>query len=452
MIIDERSHMTRHTILRTSIIAFGLAMSAIRPASAQKQIPIRTLGQVEATSIERVGFVSGVHELSDGTVIVNDAGKRRLIAFDRTLGVARILADTGAGSKLQYGGRSTGIIPYAGDSTLLVDAVGRAFLVIDGKGNVGRVMSAPRPNDVTSMTNAGLGAPGFDRQGRLIYRTMLMPAFKAPVVGKPYTPPSMPDSAPLLRADFDKRTADTIAWLRTAVMKVNSTPLSTGGVVLTPIFSPISVVDDWTVLPDGSVAILRGADYHLDWVDPAGARSSSPKMPFDWKRLSDEDKAAIIDSTRKLLERQQQRPGSGNASITAGPGGHAGAGIPTGHSMTIMPIGGDDGGPQPKMTTPPVSQIAQLVEPSELPDYYPSVLQAGEMRADLDGRVWILPSTSSQAGRGLLYDVVDRRGELVERIRLPEGRALEGFGANGVVYLTSHGPDGTRLERARINR
>ena len=440
--------MNSLTVCLSVLVALGLTQRA----SGHSTIPVRTLGAAEAASAERLGFVNGVRELSDGTVIVNDAGKRRLIAFDRTLSVARVIADTSAANKVQYGPRPTGIIPYAGDSTLLVDAVGRAFLVIDGKGEVARVMSAPRPNDVASMSNVGLGAAGLDRQGRLVYRTMLMPAFKAPVVGKPYSPPSMPDSAPLLRADFDKRTADTIAWLRTPVIKTNSAPLPNGGVVITPLFAPISTIDDWTILPDGSVAILRGADYHIDWIDTAGGRSSAPKMPFDWKHLSDDDKTAIIDSTRKLLEALQQRSGSGTASLAAGPGGHGGAGIPVGHSMTIMPIGGDDGAPQPKVTTPPTPQIAQLVEPGELPDYYPSVLQSGEMRADFDGHVWILPSTSTQAGRGLLYDVVNRRGEIVERVRLPEGRALEGFGANGVVYLTSHGPTGTFLERARINR
>jgi hypothetical protein len=431
----------------------AVALVATQLVGAQTAIPIRALGAAEATSTEKLGFVSGVRELSDGAVIVNDAGNRRLIAFDKSLAVGHVIADTASSSKIQYGPRATGIIPYSGDSTLLVDAAGRAFLVIDGKGSVSRVMSAPRPNDVASMTSAGLGTPGFDRDGRLIYRTMLMPAFKAPVVGKPYAPPSMPDSAPLIRADFDKRTADTIAWLRTPVMKINSAPLANGGVVLTPIFSPISTIDDWTLLPDGSVAILRGADYHIDWVDAGGQRSSSPKMPFDWKRLSDEDKVALIDSTRKVLEqRALSTTTTGvNSTAMAGPGGHGSAGIPTGHSMTIMPIGGDDGAPQPKVA-PPVPQAAQLVDPSDLPDYYPSLLQAGEVRADFDGNVWILPSTSSQAGKGLLYDVVNRRGEIVERVRLPEGRALEGFGANGAIYLTSHGPAGTHLERFRVIR
>ena len=46
-------------------------------------------------------------------------------------------------------------------------------------------------------------------------------------------------------------------------------------------------------LPDGSVAILRGSDYNIEWINADGTRVSTPKMPFDWKRLSDDDKAAI---------------------------------------------------------------------------------------------------------------------------------------------------------------
>jgi hypothetical protein len=66
--------------------------------------------------------------------------------------------------------------------------------------------------------------------------------------------------------------------------------------------------------------------------------------------------------------------------------------------------------------------------------------------------VWILPSTSAAAGHGLVYDVVNHRGELVERVRLQQGRILEGFGANGAVYLTSYAPGGAHLERARLHR
>jgi hypothetical protein len=396
-----------------------------------------------------------VRELSDGRVVVNDAGRRRLLLFDKELASVSVIADTAPGRKAQYGARPSAIVQYVGDSTLFVDVAGRGFLVLDGAGNVARVMSAPRPNDVATMPNASMGAPTFDKSGRLIYRGFLFPSFKAPVAGKAYTPPTMPDSAPLLRADFDTRVADTIAWLRVPTIKVNTIFLPNGGVTLTPVFSPISTIDDWTALPDGSVAILRGNDYHIDWISADGTRSSTPKMPFDWKRLSDEDKAAVIDSTKKALERQARSPTTPVPGAAAGgtaAGGHGSApAIPAGHSMTIMPVGSDDGSPPPQSANkgPSLPSVAEIVSPNDLPDYYPPILQSGEMKADCEGNVWILPSTTTQVGRGLLYDVVNRKGELVERVRLPDGRALEGFGPHGVVYLTSHGPTGTRLERAR---
>ena len=237
-------------------------------------------------------------------------------------------------------------------------------------------------------------------------------------------------------------------------IKVNTIFLPNGGVTLTPVFSPISTIDDWTALPDGSVAILRGSDYHIDWISADGARSSSPKMPFDWKRLSDEDKAAVIDSTKKALEKQAQAPAAPNAGTGSG-GPAPAATVARGHSRGTQHDHRPSerrwrAAPQSANKGPSLPQIADIVSPNDLPDYYPPILQSGEMRADFEGNVWILPSTTTQVGRGLLYDVVNRKGELVERVRLPDGRALEGFGSSGVVYLTSHGPTGVRLERARI--
>lgn len=50
-----------------------------------------------------------------------------------------------------------------------------------------------------------------------------------------------------------------------------------------------------------------------------------------------------------------------------------------------------------------------------------------------------------------MYDVVNRKGVLVERVRLPAGRLIAGFGRGGVVYLVSGSlADGLRLERTRV--
>jgi hypothetical protein len=234
-------------------------------------------------------------------------------------------------------------------------------------------------------------------------------------------------------------------------MKVATEYLPNGGVRLTPVLSPVSVLDDWTLLADGTIAIVRGQDYHVDWIAPDGARTSSPKLPFDWRRLTDADKTALLDSARRALE----RPGAPGATIAAT--GHAGAPSPNtaaGHSMTIMPLGAADGAPPPKSSSaaavPPLPPSTQLVTAAELPDYLPPLARTGTTRADRDGNVWIVPATSTQAGAGIVYDVVNRKGELVERVRLPDGRVLAGFGAGGVVYLAAYEAGGARLERARF--
>jgi hypothetical protein len=423
--------------------------SATPPALAQQPIPVRQIGAIEAASSETVGYLYGVRELSDGRVLVNDAGRRRLLLLDPTLQHAKLLADSGTATGNAYGTRPTEIIAYTGDSTLFVDVGARAFLVVDPSGRIVRVMSPPRPVDIPFLANPSFGTPGFDREGRILYRSMLMPAFHAPEPGKKFVPPTMADSAPILRGDFDRRATDTIAWVRTPKMTASTEYLAGGGVRMSLIINPMSTIDDWTRLPDGSIAILRGQDYHIDWINADGTRASSPKLPFDWRRLSDEEKAAIVDSTKKALEKQAA---AGSLGTSQQPPGAGAPGLPmmSPHSMTILPAAGGDGAPPARTTVTPPAKVPDVVPPSELPDYVPPVVRSGTMTADPEGNVWILPSTSANSLGGLLYDVVNRRGELFQRVRLPEGRALEGFGANGAVYLTSHGPEGARVERARI--
>lgn len=408
-------------------------------------IPIRTMAPATAVSLEKISGANGLQELTNGEVLINDAGNRRVIVFDKNLATIRTVADSSTKTRNMYGKRATLIIPYTGDSTLLVDVGARAFLVMAPSGKVTRVMSPPRPNDLAFMASPGLGQPQFDAQGRVLYRTIILPAMKPPVPGKPFEPPVMPDSSPILRGDFSKRNADTVAWVRVPTMRLTVTPVPGGGVSLSPVVNPLANIDDWTVLPDGTVAVLRGRDYHIDWYSPDGARTSTPKMPFDWKRLSDDDKDAIVDSTKKAVAKLAP------SAQTAVGAGHAGGG--GGHGMTIMPIAPGDGTPPPQSTMgaqAAIPAVPEVAPASDLPDYMPPVLRSGLMMSDAAGNVWILPSTSSQSGRGLLYDVINRKGEIIQRVRLPEGRALAGFGANGTVYLTSFTNSTAVLERTRI--
>lgn len=60
--------------------------------------------------------------------------------------------------------------------------------------------------------------------------------------------------------------------------------------VTTLTLSPISNVDDWAVLSDGTLLIIRGPDYQAEWLTPRGEWRVGPELAFDWKRISQDEK------------------------------------------------------------------------------------------------------------------------------------------------------------------
>jgi hypothetical protein len=461
---------------------------------AQQLPPIRQIGPAVTTTSERLGAVSAIRHLPDGRVLVNDIIGRRVLLFDSTLKTFTVVADTTSATANAYGSRAGGLIAFRADSTLFVDPASLSMLVIDGNGKIARVMSAPRANDANFLIGGPFGAPGFDPQGRLVYRSPPRPQFgggqatrgQGGVAGGPgFTPPVIPDSAPLVRVDLATRKLDTLAFFKTPKIQMNVTRNADGDIRVMPTVNPLPVIDDWGILPDGTVALIRGKDYHVDWITPDKAMTSSAKIPFEWQRLSDEAKVAYIDSTKKAMEaarasgnfagmfgaatggapviRTGPAPGSGGAAGGA-PGTAAtpatpGAAAPTTGSavtgqvttstittggnttVTTTPGGGGNpfGGQMPNVT---------FVEPSELPDYKPP-FSGGATRVDAEGNLWI---RTTQNAKGLpVYNVVNRKGELIDRVQLPAGRVIAGFGPGGIIYLAVREGDIARLEKAKVN-
>lgn len=92
------------------------------------------------------------------------------------------------------------------------------------------------------------------------------------------------------------------------------------------------------------------------------------------------------------------------------------------------------------------------VDVVDLPDCYPAVRQ-GQVRADAQGNVWILPSRSTAAKGVLLCDIVNRNGEGFERLQLPPGHTLVEFSNNGSIYMNNgKSPTRAAIERADVIR
>jgi hypothetical protein len=258
---------------------------------------------------------------------------------------------------------------------------------------------------------------------------------------------SLPDSVPILRANFDTRKVDTVTFMRVTNPRTEVAQTPEGGMQVTLKMNPLPQNDDWALMGDGSVAVVRVLDYRIDWFKADGTLERSAPLPFAWKRLTDDDKTRIVDSLKTVAKDLQARLEQMGAGGGGGQGGR--------------------GGFRPRF---------EPTEAEALPDYFPPI-RPGTTLADYDGNLWLLPATSTVAGQlagmippgaagrvppgmlpggmaaantaGLVYDVVNRAGELVERIQIPAGRTIAGFGPKGVVYLTAREGNNVFLEKAR---
>lgn len=442
-----------------------LIVIATTSSGAQQLPPIRQLGPVVATAHETLGPSAFARHIPAG-VLVNDVQNRRLLLFDSTLSTFTVVADTTAATANAYSGRIAGLIGYRADSSLFVDPQSMSMLVIDPSGKVQRVMSVPRSQDAIALGNNAMGTPALDASGRLVYRGFPRPAFRrdgalggaAGGGGGPgaFTPPDFPDSTPIVRIDLNTRQTDTVTFVKVPRIKFDIQRDDNGRVNIIGVANPLPTVDDWAVLSDGTIAIVRGRDYHVDFIRADGSRESAPKIPFEWRRLSDEDKIAFLDSVKAARQRMAAaNPGAVVADSTVrreGRGGRAGGdglGGPPGEVRVMIggPGGPGGGGPGGGFGGPNVN----MVPASELPDYQPAFF-AGSTRADLDGHLWIRTIPTKALPGGAIYDVVNGKGQLVDRVQVPKDRSIIGFGPGGAVYLLAREPNATTatLERARL--
>jgi hypothetical protein len=192
-------------------------------------------------------------------------------------------------------------------------------------------------------------------------------------------------------------------------------------------------------------------------------------VPYEWQRLDDEGKAALLDSARKEMEAARERmqaqlAAGGPVTVMAGGGGGAafevGTRVAVGGGAAAPPSrggdagrggdgrGGDGRGAGPggtRMELPPIN----MVNADELPDYRPA-FTAGSARGDHEGNLWVR-TTSPVGNAGPIYFILNTKGEVIDRVQLPQSRQLVGFGKSGEVFMALRDTDGNvRLERAKV--
>ena len=403
----------------------------LRPQSIATKIAIRKLGPTVRTSAVTFGSVSSVRRLSDGRLLVNDASRRQVLLLDSTLANPIVVIDSVGGRDNSYGMRTGGIIPYRADSTFFVDPTSSTLLLINPAGKITRVMSMPT-SAINYLANPGSnGYPAFSEAFGIVFR-MQSSSFKypnnPPVEGAPEIVIKYEDSVAVVGMKLATRKGDTLVKYgtgqqMTARISWNNFDMN-GNNEMWP------VANDWAVMADGSIALLSGREYRLRWINTDGTKTESPRLPFTWDPNPDDEKTRIADSInterrasydRNMASRQRRADSLKAAKL-----------------------------PVPQELTRP-QRLPDKVQMLDIPDYFPAYeRQSNSMRADADTNIWIRPRPPRSQRGGTVYDVVSRQGELIDKVELPQGRTLIGFGPGGIVYLLARDAGATRIEQVRF--
>jgi hypothetical protein len=205
--------------------------------------------ELETTYREPFSYLSGVRELTDGTILAADPLGQVLLRLDLDAGTADTLGRHGKGPQ-EYEGPDQ-VFPLPGDSTLLVDLGNGRLTVIDPEGTFVDWTPMSRPTDDG---RARTVHPRFVDAAGNLYTT-------APYQDGP------PDTAAVHRIDRASGEETAVAWSwRTEYIR---RPRG----AKRPVFVPY---DDWAVGTDGRVAVVRANGFSVDWYFPDGRVAQGP--------------------------------------------------------------------------------------------------------------------------------------------------------------------------------
>lgn len=372
-----------------ALVALALASG---PAMAQK-VPTKPIGKALAELEEPFTGAFDARELADGRLVVFDVKDNTLSFVSSDLSSVKAISRQGSGPTEFR--RITQILPRRGDSTLAYDVMNARFLVIDGNGTA---------VSTTSLREASAGMPvgpmavkGYDPSGRLLYQGMKIQMGPRG--------PALSDTSAVLRLDPARKAVDTLTSVRIGSpgMAMSGDPQKgTGAVRLTVPAYPI--VDEWGLLPDGRIIVVRGDTYTLEFISGPGKVGSTVKVPYEPVKVTNADKVKMKE-TRAEMQKEVSKAMAGVSSMV----------------------------PKGKMPSMAVD------EPTEWPDVKPAIGQ-GSLKIAPDGEIWVMRLREAKFD-GQSWDVFTNAGVLKMRVELPAKAKLVGIGAKHVYAVRTDSDD-----------
>jgi hypothetical protein len=244
-----------------------------KPSSGGPEGAVASL-ELDATYPEPFSFLSSVRERADGSVMAADPLSQVVLQLDLSTGTADTLGRVGDGPQ-EYR-QPDQVFPLPGDSTLLVDIGKVQLTVIDPAGSFHSGMKM-----ASATENGGFQVivPRFvDDTGRLYY------------TGSVRMGEGPEDSTLVARYDRATETVDTMGWVWRPAPRVTRS-----GDNVRVMSTQMAGRDDWAVGPGGEFAIVRAADYSVEWRLPDGRTVSGPPNPIQTPAITDEDKYAYLE-------------------------------------------------------------------------------------------------------------------------------------------------------------
>lgn len=325
---------------------------------------------------------------------VRELSDGRLLIVDRSE-KKLLLANWSSANVTQIGRNGSGPGEYVQPSTLFALGGDSTLLpdVQNGRWLLlhGASIAATVGPDAPAIRGGARLPLGADNQGHVIASRAIGAGSRAPALPRR-------DSVLLVRVARATGRADTVEVLRArpATIKVQGPAEKPTSVSV--LINPLATGESAALFPDGWIAIARLDPYRVEWITPDGKRTRGSPLPYERVPLDEREQRAFI-------ERQAARTG----------------GAPREPSSF----------PEWPAVMPPFLSTSLLIAP--------------------DGRLWIR-RTPTAANPNPPYDVVDRTGELVARVRCGQDVEVIGFGAAAVYTVATDDNGIQRVQRRPLPR
>ena len=357
---------------------------AIQAATAQGTT--LTLGAPERRLAVDFTQIRGVRELPDGRVLITDRLDRGLGVADFTKNSWTPIGRTGSGPA-EYR-LPTSLSPMPGDSTLLSDEGNQRQAVIGPDLKIHRSFNLMLPG-----IGVPLGARFVDSRGR----------YHLQIPGWVLSQPG--DTVLVVRFDQKAQRIDTLARIK------GSTPRRNTQVPGLP-YVVFAAQDVWNVTSDGRIAVVRSGDYHVDWRDAEGRITRGPRIPFESRDVTMQDRMAHV---RRFMQN----------SSTSGRDGTTG----------LSPL------PAEELKD---DNIRRVTETQEHATVHPPFIATTPFVAP-DNSIWI--ERSVRPGTPDTYDIVGADGAVKARFQMPKDRRLIALGPKWLYAVATDSDGLQRLER-----